>query len=100
MHAQQTEEYLQGKNLFDATVLDGAYQMLMEELRPDADLIDASPEYRKQLALGLFYKSVLRCAPSSITIDPKLRSGGTLLERPLSRGQQDFSSIEKVGLFV
>lgn len=96
MHAKQTEEFLQGKNLFDESVLNGAYQVLMEELQPDTHLLDASPEYRKQLALGLFYKSVLRIAPSSVNIDEKLRSGATLLQRTLSSGQQSFTSNEKV----
>lgn len=96
MHAKQTEEFLRGKNLFDVTVLDGAYQILAEELQPDTHLLDASPEYRKQLALGLFYKSVLRIAPSSVNVDAKLQSGGTLLQRPLSSGQQAFTSNEKV----
>lgn len=96
VHAKQTEEYLRGKNLFDVTVLNGAYQILAEELQPDTHLLDASPEYRKQVALGVFYKSVLRIAPSGVTIDAKLQSGATLLQRPLSTGQQAFTSDEKV----
>lgn len=96
MHAKQTEEFLRGKNVFDASVLTGAFQVLSEELQPDANSLDASPEYRKQLALGLFYKSILRIAPSSVNVDVKLRSGGTLLQRPLSSGQQSFTSDEKV----
>lgn len=97
MHAKQTEEYLRGKNPFDVTVLNGAYQILAEELQPDSHLLDAAPEYRKQLALGVFYKSILRIAPSAgVTVDAKLLSGATLLQRPLSSGQQSFTSDEKV----
>lgn len=96
VHAKQTEEFLRGKNVFDASVLTGAFQVLSEELQPDANPLDASPEYRKQLALGLFYKSILRIAPSTVNVDVKLRSGATLLQRPLSSGQQSFTSDEKV----
>lgn len=97
VHAKQTEEFLQGKNPFDVAVLDSAYQILAEEIHPDSPMLDASPEYRKQLALGLFYKGILRIATDcGVNVDEKLKSGGTLLHRPLSAGQQSFTSDEKV----
>lgn len=97
VHAVQTESFLRGKNPFDAAVLDSAFQILMQELQPDSNLLDASPEYRKQLALGIFYKGILRLAAGcGVNLDARVQSGATLLQRPLSTGQQSFESYEKV----
>ena len=59
VHAKLTESYLNGKNLFDAKVLQTALQTLQSELKLDLVLPAASLEYRKNLACALLYK-VLR----------------------------------------
>lgn len=56
LHASNTEEFLQDKNLFDATVLQKALSTLYSELKPDHVLPDYSPEFRRLLAVGLLYK--------------------------------------------
>lgn len=56
IHATKTENYLKGKRLFDNNVLQGAFQSLDAELQPDYVLPDSKPEFRKLLAISLFYK--------------------------------------------
>lgn len=56
------------------------------ELRPDWVLPDPPPEFRQQLAINLFYKSVLNIAP--VEVPRRNRSGAVLLQRPVSMGNQ------------
>lgn len=56
IHCEKTEAYLTGKNLYDNSTLKQAYQLLDQELLCDSIAPDPSPEYRKQLAISLFYK--------------------------------------------
>lgn len=91
IHASATETYLVGKNLFTNTTIQGALNTLNGEISPDWILPDKSPEFRKDLALGLFYKSVLFLCPSSL-VASKYVSGGTTLQRPLSSGTQVFDT--------
>lgn len=53
------EDFLNGKSLFDKTVFKQALDILDAELKPDRVLPDYSPEFRKTLSLGLFYKVIL-----------------------------------------
>ena len=85
LHAKNTEELLVGKSILDKIVLKSALEMLHNELQPDYVLPDYSPEFRKTLAEGLFYKFVLSIKPGNL--NPKLRSGGTILEREISSGR-------------
>lgn len=55
-HARKTERYLMGKNIFIDTNLQGAIKVLSSELIPVEILGEPSIQYRKKLALGLFYK--------------------------------------------
>lgn len=55
-HASATELYLTGKNLFDKAVFKAAVQSLNTELVPNVTPPEPSPDYRKKLAIGLFYK--------------------------------------------
>ncbi|XP_049819814.1 uncharacterized protein LOC109604513 isoform X2 [Aethina tumida] len=91
VHAIRIEKYLSGKSLFNNSVLQEAYKQLSNDLRPDYILPDDTPEYRKKLAIALFYKFVLNNAPSD-KVSPKNKSGGSLLQRPLSSGVQSFST--------
>lgn len=58
IHAKNTEAYLVGKNLIDNVTIQGALAKLNDELKPDHVLPDASPEFRKNLAMSLFYKVI------------------------------------------
>lgn len=84
LHAIKTEEFLMGKSIFDKQVLKTALDTLHSELQPDHVLPDYSPEFRRTLAEGLFYKFVLSIKPENL--NSRLRSGGTILERDLSSG--------------
>ncbi|XP_015110494.1 xanthine dehydrogenase [Diachasma alloeum] len=90
LHATATENYLTGKRILDKSILKQALETLASELNPDHVLPDYSPEFRKNLAQGLFYKFVLSVKPE--TVDEKLRSGGTILERDLSSGRVDYET--------
>ncbi|XP_048511551.1 indole-3-acetaldehyde oxidase-like isoform X3 [Athalia rosae] len=91
LHASKTEDFLKGKNLVDGAIFRKALKILDDELKPDHVLPDGTPEFRRILAEGLFYKFVLSIAKAD-DVDPKLRSGGTVLERGLSSGRQDFDT--------
>lgn len=57
-HAKETEKLLIGKNLFDNATLQTAYCSLSNELNPKKNSLDPTPEFRKKLAISLFYKVV------------------------------------------
>ncbi|KAJ3639859.1 hypothetical protein Zmor_003192 [Zophobas morio] len=90
-HATATETLLAGKDLFDDNVLQQALTSLSSELICDVIPPDPSPDYRKQLAMALFYKTVLAIAPAD-KLSPKNQSGGAMLERPISTGVQDYET--------
>ncbi|KOC64413.1 Aldehyde oxidase 2 [Habropoda laboriosa] len=89
-HALNTEGFLVGKSIFDRNVVKEALQKLDAELNPDHVLPDYSPKFRKTLAQGLFFKFILSVKPE--IIEPRARSGGSLLERELSSGKQEFNT--------
>lgn len=59
IHATETEGFLKGKNLFDNDILQQTYAILSKELDPDLIPPDPQPEFRKQLAIALFYKVII-----------------------------------------
>lgn len=66
------------------------------ELNPDWVLPDASPEYRKNLAVSLFYKFVLNIASQeNVALESSFKSGGTVLNRPVSTASQRFDTIKE-----
>ena len=76
-------------------------EMLHDELQPDHVLPNYSPEFRKTLAEGLFYKFLLSIQLEKI--DPFYRSGSTLLERGLSSGihiQNVFIDISIINIYL
>ncbi|XP_047097129.1 indole-3-acetaldehyde oxidase-like [Schistocerca piceifrons] len=93
IHATKTEEFLEDKNVYDKMVLLHALEILDSELKPDYTPPDATPEYRKQLAEGLFYKFVLSISPEDVS--ERFKSGGQLLKRPLSCGKQVFEDNQQ-----
>ena len=58
VHASVTESFLEGREITHDVFLE-ALGLLAEELVLDDDPVLASPVYRKQLAMGLFYKVIL-----------------------------------------
>lgn len=60
VHAKAAEQYLVGKKLFDNGTLQGTFKELDQELKPDYVPPDPKPEFRKQLAIALFYKVSLK----------------------------------------
>ncbi|XP_045464415.1 indole-3-acetaldehyde oxidase-like [Harmonia axyridis] len=95
IHATKTEKYLIGKKLFDDDTLQGAFEKLSEELQPDVNPPEPEPEFRKQLAIALFYKAILNLAPED-ELNPKNKSGGARLKRPVSNGVQDYETSESL----
>nr|XP_029717269.1 aldehyde oxidase 3-like [Aedes albopictus] len=92
--AEQTERFLTGKTLFSNDSLQAAIKSLNDELQPDWILPESSAEYRKNLAIALFYKFVLTIAPMD-QVKSQYRSGSTVLDRPLSSGQQSYDTYNK-----
>lgn len=82
-----------GRVLYTNETIQVALFALDSEVRPDWVLPDASPEFRKRLALDLFYKFVLATAPPDVRLTPRHRSGGPLLDRPVSRGIQTYDTV-------
>lgn len=93
-HAIVTEKLIIGKNIFTNETLKSILKSLSEEIVPDWVLPDASPEYRKNLALSLFYKFALDICPIGIVKSENL-SGGSILERTLSSGTQTFDTYKE-----
>ncbi|XP_048383084.1 xanthine dehydrogenase-like isoform X2 [Stegostoma tigrinum] len=92
VHALATEKYLQGKDITSNVTLQGALTTLEKEIIPDEDNpLLASAEYRKSLALGLFYKFFLSLLSEGL-VSPCNRSAMFALERHISTGKQTFSS--------
>jgi len=92
IHASATEEFLIGRNMNDHDIFIEALTILAEELDPAFDEVLASQQYRKQLAMGLFYKFFLHTLGDAAS--PQVQSGALNLERGLSQGQQSFETDE------
>ncbi|KAG8325288.1 hypothetical protein J6590_071543 [Homalodisca vitripennis] len=88
IHAIHTESYLEGKCLLNTATLQKTLSILSAEVVPDRQLPESSEQYRNGLASSLFYRFVLGLSPSSI--NPKFRSGGEEISRPLSSGRQEY----------
>ncbi|XP_011197089.1 uncharacterized protein LOC105221652 [Zeugodacus cucurbitae] len=94
VHAYATEACLVNQNIFDKEILTRVFVTLNNEVLPDEVLPEPSPGYRRALACGLFYKTLLKLAPAD-KVKPEYRSGADILRRPLSSGMQTFETIEK-----
>ncbi|KAJ8925555.1 hypothetical protein NQ315_009395 [Exocentrus adspersus] len=92
IHASNLETFLRGRILFDNSVLSRAFQVLDIEINPDYVLPEPTPEFRKLLAISLFYKFVLSITPEDL-VSSRNKSGGSLIQRPLSKGSQEFGTI-------
>ena len=56
IHVAATESYITGKNLHDVDALQAILSVLSDEIVPNLPPAAASIQYRKSLALNLFYK--------------------------------------------
>lgn len=56
VRATKTENVLKGRQLYNNATLKVAYKSLDQEIVCDSVLPEPSPEYRKNLAISLFYK--------------------------------------------
>jgi xanthine dehydrogenase/oxidase len=92
-HAEKTEKFLVGKNIFTNEVLTEALEKLSSEVRPEKNITSADPDYRKNLAVSLFYKFILNIAPSDL-VSSEFKLGSEVLKRDISRGSQEFEYIE------
>lgn len=95
IHAEATEKLLIGvDDLCTNEILAKAIKTLQNEIAPDSNLIDPPAEYRKSLAIALFYRFMLDISPKT-KIKSEYASGSMGLERPLSSGSQIYQSNEK-----
>ena len=94
VHATKTEKFLLGKTLSDQPTITSAFKLLSSELIADNDPSLANAQYRKSLALSLFYKFILYANFESI--DPSFRSAieSVIDNRGISSGEQDYSVNE------
>lgn len=94
VHAESVEQLLVGRDLYNAGTVAQVFAQLLSSIQPEEMPPEASPQYRQKLACSLFYKFLLGSAPKEL-VSERFRSGGQLLERPLSSGSQTFETIAK-----
>ncbi|PVD33597.1 hypothetical protein C0Q70_04854 [Pomacea canaliculata] len=88
--AENTEAFLEGKQLGDPQVLRDSFSMLNIELTPASDPLAASPEYRRSVATSFFYKYVLEVCGDKVA--QRYRSGGASLVRPVSSANHSYDT--------
>ncbi|XP_063364889.1 uncharacterized protein LOC134653456 [Cydia amplana] len=91
VHAKGTEAFLKGKMVFNNVTLQAAIKILNKEIVLKYDPAQPSSDFRKKLAVGLFYKVILNICPPN-ALNPRYRSGAALVQRPLSHGSQEFQT--------
>ncbi|CAB3227915.1 unnamed protein product [Arctia plantaginis] len=93
IRASETELFLIGKSLFTNENLQVALKVLESELIVESNPPEPSTAYRKKLALGLFFKGLLKLCPNEI-IHPRFKSGLINLHdiRPVSEGSQVYDT--------
>uniref|UniRef100_A0A240PM44 FAD-binding PCMH-type domain-containing protein n=1 Tax=Anopheles epiroticus TaxID=199890 RepID=A0A240PM44_9DIPT len=95
-HAVQLESFLVGKDIFQESIFQEALQILNTTIAPNYVQPDAAPEYRKQLALTLFYRAVLSIAEQrGVPVNSLYANGTQLSKRALSSGQQTYDTIQE-----
>nr|KAG5714257.1 hypothetical protein BaRGS_018474 [Batillaria attramentaria] len=85
-HAEKTEQFLKGKDMTEKTLQD-ALATMRSELVPAEESELFPPEYRRDLAVNLLYKTLLGIFKPS---NARLQTGSSNIERPLSSGLQTF----------
>ncbi|CAK1542874.1 unnamed protein product [Leptosia nina] len=89
----KSEAHLIGKNLFSNDTLQAAVQILVTEIVVTKTPVEGSVDYRRKLAIGLFYKGLLSLCPSNI-LKSRYRSGAIKLHesRGVSSGKQIYTT--------
>lgn len=90
LHATVTEQFLVGKSLKSQKILFQAFALLSSELKPSNNPVDASPDYRRSLALSLFYKFLLYLNQAHISPRNQSAIASVIDTRPISFGKQSF----------
>ncbi|XP_053674936.1 aldehyde oxidase 3-like [Anopheles nili] len=94
-HAVQLESFLVGKDIFQESTFEAALELLGNTITPNFEAPDATPEYRKQLTLALFYRAIISIAQErGVSISHFYASGAELPKRMLSSGQQSYDTIQ------
>ncbi|CAG4933298.1 unnamed protein product [Parnassius apollo] len=93
IRAYKTEKFLVGKFLFRNETLQAGIKILNSELIITRVRPELSIEYRRRLAIGLFYKGLLCLCPANI-IGSRYRSAGIIVHdtRPVSQASQIFET--------
>ncbi|XP_022211878.2 indole-3-acetaldehyde oxidase [Drosophila obscura] len=91
VHATAIEQLMVGHSPYESGLIEQTFDTLPSQFNPDEVLPDASPAYRSKLACGLLYKFLLKHAPNAEVAD-NFKSGGQILERPLSSGVQVYET--------
>ncbi|XP_075975629.1 xanthine dehydrogenase-like [Anticarsia gemmatalis] len=96
-HAYKTEKFLVGRNLFTNETLQSALHILEKEIDPIERPPYTPPYVRRKVALGLFYKGIIKLCPKDI-IKPFYKSGATTPSEdrpPVSRSYQEYDTDQK-----
>ncbi len=95
VHAKQTEFYLFGKQINDEKILLNAFKILSQEIDPQYGPELSSVQYRKSLAISLFYKFLLYV--NDLNLGPKYKSGqnSVMDMRTISTSKQVFPTPNK-----
>ncbi|KAL5509791.1 hypothetical protein EMCRGX_G005217 [Ephydatia muelleri] len=89
--AVNTANVLQQQSLLDPNTLKNALAALEQDIVPDTPPVAASVEYRKSLALSLFYKYYLACIVDHVS--PRVVTAANPYVRPISSGTQSYSTV-------
>ncbi|KAJ8735652.1 hypothetical protein PYW07_007272 [Mythimna separata] len=96
-HAYDTERFLIGRDIFNNHTLQSALRVLEKEINPDVRPPYPPPFARKKVALGLFYKCIIKLCPKNI-LNPIYKSGATTPSDdrpPVSRSYQEYDTDPK-----
>lgn len=92
--AESVEKFLIGKDIQDNEVVAEALNLLSDEVKPLSSLLAGSSDFRKNLAVSLFYKFILSIVPEDI-IAEKFKSGGKILKPELSSSSRNYRKFDE-----
>ncbi|XP_028176684.1 xanthine dehydrogenase 1-like [Ostrinia furnacalis] len=95
IHASKTEAILVGKDLYEEETLQLALKTVYDEVVPEDFPPEPSSDYRRMLAVTLFYKAILFLCPKD-KVNPKYISGGEAMKRSTSHGTQIYDTDKTV----